>query len=260
MNYVSVDETQEIHRRRLSSSPAQPEDQASDADMPWSQRDTPFADFFWSHWSPIEHSLAEIDQLMSEGSSEYKTDSSSENEMEYQRWHVEYENRTGGRFNDAPDWMAQELSSWLFDHPDESIPGLLERFGKLEDIIQELRQGGHMPALYGRLDKEKFNEQWPALRRRVKVLKGALKQRDPKKFDFPSDTESAGEETDNDGGSNAAGGLPSPAALTDLSDAQAEGSIVDLQKPGDATAQEVTALALRPFRARVTPDSRPDDE
>lgn len=98
----------------------------------------------------------------------------------------------------------------------------------------------------------------PALRRRVKALKGALKQRNPKKFDFPSDTESAGEETDNDGGSNAAGGSPSRAALTDLSHAQ--NSVVDLQKPGYATAQEVTALALRPFRVRVTPDSRPDDE
>lgn len=56
--------------------------------------------------------------------------------------------------------MAQELGSWLFDHPDEPIPGLLERVGKLKDVIQELKQEGHMSVLYGRLDKEKFNEQW----------------------------------------------------------------------------------------------------
>lgn len=92
----------DIDSRTGGSPPAQPEDQASDADIPWSQLDTPFVDLFWSHWSPIEHSLAEIDQLMTEGSTEYKIDSSSENEMEYQRWRVEYAKPDGRSVQKPP--------------------------------------------------------------------------------------------------------------------------------------------------------------
>lgn len=69
-----------------NSSTAQPKDEASDGDSPWGQRDTEFADFFWSHWSSIEHSLYEIYFLLGDGASEFKAvppSADGEDEMEY---------------------------------------------------------------------------------------------------------------------------------------------------------------------------------
>lgn len=139
---------------------------------------------------PIEDSLARIDTLLQHGAPETDEDG-------YAAWDNEYRKRTGGRYEHAPDWMAGQLSSWMSEHPECTVPKLLGDFGELERVTTELQQKDHMPKLFPHLDQAAFSEEWEALSGRVKHMKEALKDFHIAECDLASVNDSEGEETRN---------------------------------------------------------------
>lgn len=229
---------------RISGSLWQAEAKVSEYKVLWSLFDDGFAKAFWKQWSPIEDQLAKIDDLLSTGAPD--TD-----EEEYEEWDQDYKRRTGYRYKDAPDWMADQLSSWMSEHPDYTIPELLADFGRLSTVIKELQEGEHVPVLFPRLDQATFDIEWSALKSRVKRMTESIGYCDPVEVKSTSDDEHEGNLrprmatsfiSGNEGGSDFS--LSSTAILSPSDD-----GVKEIVEPGN-TEETVRTLVIRSMTGR----------
>jgi hypothetical protein len=228
---------------RVSGSFSQAEAKVPEDTIPWSLLEDEHAKLFWKHWSPIEGSLARIDDLLLTGA--------PVTGEEYEQWDQDYKTRTQDRYEDAPDRMADQLSSWMSEHPNYTIPELLADFGRLSTVIKELQEGEHMPVLFPRLDQANFDIEWSALKSRVKRMTESMGYCDLVEVKSTSDDEPEGKLmprmatsyiSGKEGGSNLS--LSATAILWPSDD-----GVKEIVEPGN-TEETVRTLVIRSMTGR----------